>query len=159
MTVERLMRRDVPAASPALAVSTLVYEHLIPGDDRALPVVHDDRLVGLVTIADIRGVPSDRWAVTTVGSIMRPRDELYVTSPDEDLSRAFEQLARRDIGQLPVEQDGRFVGMLRRRDVTRWLELAWRPARDPTDRRGPTGGASIGSRSHDRRPSFAGETP
>jgi Zn-dependent protease/CBS domain-containing protein len=129
-TVEQFMRRDVPIVSPELFVSTLVHEHIIPGDDRAILVVRGERLVGLVTLADLGRVPPDCWAVATVGAIMRPRDALYVTDPDEDLGKAFEQLAGRDVGQLPVEKDGRLVGILRRRDVTRWLELGWRPKRE-----------------------------
>jgi Zn-dependent protease/CBS domain-containing protein len=134
MTVEQLMRRDGPVVAPELTVAQLVHEHFIPGDDRALPVAEESQLLGLVSIADIRRVPPDEWAVRSVGSIMRPVDALCVVEPDEPLAKAFERLARQDFEQLPVVAGGRLVGMLRRRDVARWFELAWKPFREGTSR-------------------------
>jgi Zn-dependent protease/CBS domain-containing protein len=128
MTVEQLMQRHGPIATPELTVAALVHEHLVPGDDRALPVVQDGLLVGLVSISDVRTLHPDQWASAPVGSIMRRVDVLSVATPQQPLAKAFEQLAQQDIDQLPVVVSGQLVGMLRRRDVTRWLELAWKPA-------------------------------
>ena len=62
---------------------------------------------------------------------MRGIELLSVTSPTQSLSSAFEQLAKENIDQLPVIANGNLVGMLRRRDVSRWLELAWKPSAHP----------------------------
>ncbi len=121
------MQRQGPAVSPDFSVAELVHDHLVPGDDRAMPVVEDGMLRGLVSMTDVRVLRPDEWANTPVLSIMRPVEELSVTNPDEPLTKAFERLVRQDVDQLPVVVNGRLVGMLRRRDVTRWLELAWRP--------------------------------
>ena len=52
-----------------------------------------------------------------------------VATPEEPLTTAFEQLvATHDIDQMPVVSRGNLVGVLRRRDVARWLELAWQPS-------------------------------
>jgi Zn-dependent protease/CBS domain-containing protein len=128
MTVEKLMQRQGPTVAPDLSVATLIHDHIIPGDDRALAVVDDGVLRGLVSVSDVRTIPPDRWAETRVGSIMRTVDSLSVTTPDASLVKAFEELARKDIAQLPVVVQGKLVGMLRRRDIARWIELAWRPA-------------------------------
>jgi Zn-dependent protease/CBS domain-containing protein len=128
MTVQQLMQRNGPTVSPELSVAALVHQHLLTGDDRTLPVVREGALIGLVSAFETRGLRPDQWDTTSVGSIMRGAGDVLVTTPEEPLVKAFEQLARRDIGQIPVVVDGALVGMLRRRDVTRWLELAWKPA-------------------------------
>lgn len=127
MTVEQLMQRHGPVATPDLSVATLVHQHIVPGEDRGVPVVQRGELVGLVSISDIRALAPEAWASTPVSEIMRGFDSLTVATPDEPLLHAFEELAQRDIDQLPVVLGRRLVGMLRRRDVARWLELAWRP--------------------------------
>lgn len=127
LTVEQLMRRDGPVAPPDLPVANLVQEHLIGGDDRALPVVQGDTLLGLVSVSDVRRVPPERWPSTSVGSIMKPVDKLWVSHPAQPLIEAFEQLARRNLEQMPVLENDRLVGVLRKRDIGRWLELSWRP--------------------------------
>jgi Zn-dependent protease/CBS domain-containing protein len=128
ITVEQLMRRDIDVVTPDLPLEKLVREHLIRGDQRALAVVDDGELAGLVSIADVRTVRPDQWAEVTVGDVMKRRESLATAAPGDELSKAFERIARDDIGQMPVLDDRKLVGMLRRRDVTRWLELAWKPS-------------------------------
>ena len=144
MTVEQLMQRHGPVVAPEMSVATLVHEHLIPGDDRGLPVVRDGKLVGLVSTSDVRTLRPEQWASTPVESIMRGADALWVARPEDPLSKAFAELAQRDVDQLPVVVDGDLVGMLRRRDVTRWLELAWKPAVRSTSAPGGVGGRDAG---------------
>ncbi|HZO88852.1 MAG TPA: site-2 protease family protein [Chthonomonadaceae bacterium] len=121
--VARLMRSDVHGVPPDISVSSLVYDHLMGTDERAFPVVEGDNLVGLVTLDDVRRVPRDAWDVTSVRQIMTPADQLEVVQPREDTSDALLKLARRDIGQMPVVENGHLVGILRLRDIMRWLQL------------------------------------
>jgi len=125
-TVAEAMRRDGLVVSPGLPIATLV-QYLVRSDDRGLPVTQDDRLVGLVSLSNIRAVPTDQWADTLVGAVMQPAASLPTATPEQPLAKAFEQLARQDVDQLPVLEGGRLVGMLQRRDIARWLELAWGP--------------------------------
>ena len=141
MTVEQLMQRHGPIVAPDLSVTAFVHDHLVPGDDRGLPVVQDGVLLGLVSVAGVRTLHPGQWADTSVGSIMRGVEALSIASPEEPLEKAFEQLAQQDIDQLPVVVNGTLVGMLRRRDVTRWLELAWRPAAAGMTKAGARGGS------------------
>lgn len=126
-TVEELMRRDGPTVAPELALATLVHDYVIQSDNRAFPVVRDGKLLGLVSLSDVRRISPDQWSTTPVDRVMRKDDSLIVANPDEPLAEAFEHLATQNVGQLPVLDHGQLVGMLLRSDVGRWLELAWSP--------------------------------
>ena len=65
----------------------------------------------------------EAWDVTTVGEIMTPADRLVVASPEEDAALALEKLSSNNIRQLPVVGEGRLVGLLRRQDLVKWLQL------------------------------------
>ncbi|MGH9934729.1 MAG: site-2 protease family protein [Blastocatellia bacterium] len=121
--VFRLMRPNVPTVAPTLSVSHLVYDYVIGADERAFPVMEGERLVGLVCLEDIRKVPRDAWEFTTVGEIMTDSNHLDVVAASEDSSAALEKLTRRDVRQVPVVENGRLVGLLRRRDILKWLEM------------------------------------
>ena len=123
VTVAQLMHANTPTLAPSIPVSTLVHDHIMGTDERAFPVIDNDRLVGLVCIEDVRKVPREKWDTTTVGEIMTPANQLAVATPREDATDALNDLARRDVNQLPVMEGGRLVGMLRRRDIMRWLQL------------------------------------
>jgi CBS domain-containing protein len=126
-SVEEIMRRNGPSVSPDLSLVTLVHDYLIRSDERAVPVVRDGELLGMVSVSDMRAIPPGEWPTTPVAWVMRPSASLTVASPEEPLAQALGQLAERDIEQLPVLHEGRLVGMLQRRDIARWLELAWKP--------------------------------
>jgi Zn-dependent protease/predicted transcriptional regulator len=121
--ITRLMREPAPAISPELPISTLVYEHVMRGDERAFPVVDGDRLLGVVYIENLRDVDRSAWDTTTVRQVMVPEKELEVVTTRDDAMDAFQKLAHRDMRQIPVVQNGQLIGMLRRRDILRWLQV------------------------------------
>lgn len=133
--VARLMRTHVATTPPTASVDTLVHDHILGTDERAFPVVADDRLLGMICLDDVRRVPRVAWETTTVAQAMTPADKLVVVTPQEDAGAAVEALSRQQVNQLPVLQDGRLVGLLTQRDILRWLQLHGEEARGPTSRR------------------------
>jgi Zn-dependent protease/CBS domain-containing protein len=128
LTVSRLMRLDGAAVPPETSVATFASDWLMRGDERAFPVVDATRrLLGIASLADVRGVPRDAWDATTVSRVMTPADHLITASPRDDLGATLEKLVRADVGQVPVLDGDRLVGMLLRRDVARWIELHGQP--------------------------------
>ncbi len=127
--VSRLMRSDVPSAQPDASISDLVHERIMGTDEHAFPVLEEDRLVGLVCLEDVRKVPREAWDTTRISEIMTPAEHLTVIGPNEDSGDALSELGEHDVNQLPVVQDGRLVGLLRRRDILRWLQLHSEQAR------------------------------
>jgi CBS domain-containing protein len=119
----RLMRSNVPVVGPTMSVSDLVQHYVIGTDERAFPVLDGERLVGLVTLEDIRPVGREAWETTTVGEIMTPAEQLEYVGPQDEASVALDKLMQRDVNQVPVISEGHLVGLVRRRDIMRWLQL------------------------------------
>jgi Zn-dependent protease/CBS domain-containing protein len=126
--VSRLMRRDVPTVSPNEPVSDLVHDWLINTDERAFPVVDGGQIIGLVCLEDVRRLAKDEWERTPVRQIMTPKDKLLILGPEDDAAEAMTKLNAKDVRQLPVVEDGRLLGLLRRRDILRYLQLHVQPA-------------------------------
>lgn len=121
--VSMLMRSDAPSVPPYLTLSDLVYDHIMGSDERSFPVLDGDRLVGIVSLGDVRKVPREQWPSTTVAQVMTPADQLAVATPREEVSEALNDLTGHDVRQMPVVQEGKLVGVLRRGDIMRWLQL------------------------------------
>ena len=123
VTVQQMMRVDAPVVEPDCSVSALVHDHIMQTDDHAFPVIQYERLVGLVTLEDVRKVPRDQWEQVPVQRIMTSADQLETVNPDDDAEEALKKLRNKDVRQLPVLRGDSLVGVLRRRDIIKWLRL------------------------------------
>lgn len=121
--VSRMMRTNPPTVPPDISVDALIYEHVMQTDEYAFPVIEDDHLTGLVTLQDVRGIPREEWGERKVSEIMTPAAELVTVTPDQEADEALEKLSSRDVRQLPVMDDGHMVGLVRRQDIIKWLQI------------------------------------
>lgn len=86
---------------------------------RRLPVVQDDRLVGIVTERDLhKAVVRFVDAPVEVGELMTT--SVVTTGPEDSLREAARTMMERRIGSLPVvDADGRVVGIVTETDIFR----------------------------------------
>jgi len=121
--VRRMMDTDVPVVPANIAVKTLIDNHIMQTDQRAFVVFDQEKMVGMVTVDDVQKVPVEARETVLVREIMTPSSKLIVIAPEENASDALNRLQDQNIRQLPVVTGNRIVGLLRRRDIVRWLEF------------------------------------
>jgi Zn-dependent protease/CBS domain-containing protein len=121
--VGQVFRADPTSVAPDTTVAELIEGHLLQRNRRAMPVCDDGRAVGIVTLGDIKEVPPEERARTRVAEVMGGRDGLATVTPSDTLSRALELFGAHEYEQLPVVEDGRFLGLITRADVIRQLQL------------------------------------
>jgi CBS domain-containing protein len=121
--VARLMQTRLTRVAPESVVRQLAEDHMMASGQRVLPVERDGRFLGLVSLSDLQKSEPRAWDRMTAAEIMTPRERLACISPATQASEALAELARRAVNQLPVLEDGRLVGLLRREDVLKWLAL------------------------------------
>ncbi len=121
--VAQLMRAKPPAVPAVISIGDLVQNYIMGTDDQSFPVMRGGQLAGIITIEDVRKVAQQAWATTTVEQIMTASDQMVEVAPEEDAAEAFRELTQHGTPQLPVVRNGELVGMLRRRDIARWLQL------------------------------------
>ncbi len=110
-------------AAPGITVAELIERHILAHNMRAVPVLDNGRLVGIVTLGDIMRVPAPERGRVMVAEVMGGAQGLHTVAADARVQDAVELLAQHEVDQLPVLQDGRFVGFLTRADVMRQLQL------------------------------------
>jgi acetoin utilization protein AcuB len=128
-----------------------------------LPVLDNDRLVGIVTDRDIRDAyPTslminraeeiDRFAEKiTVEEVMT--HDVFVVRPDTGLPTAVGLLRRHRIGALPVLKDQKLVGIITRSDI---LDFVLRDGVG-RERNRSKSAASVGKRSRQNRRRVGGK--
>lgn len=142
MLIEEWMRQPVHSVKPLDSISharRLMVKHRV----NQLPVVLDDRLVGIVTDRDLRdafpsvfqsleqefelerggGARRHRFAskatpdpeTIAVEDVMT-RDVLSLT-PSDTVEEAASQMRRQRVGSIPITRGGRLLGILTRSDI------------------------------------------
>jgi Zn-dependent protease/CBS domain-containing protein len=149
-TVSDAMERDPATVSPSLTVDTFAAQLL----DResaltAVPVLHDDQIVGLLGVRQVRAIRRGDWPTTRVADVMVEPPKLSFLAPGEPLKQALERIHKAGVDGLPVVEDGKLVGMLTRLGVGTYVK-----ARQEASGVGGSGRASArwGGRGGWRRP-------
>ncbi|OGN99428.1 MAG: hypothetical protein A2Y89_07280 [Chloroflexi bacterium RBG_13_51_18] len=119
--VRELMRREINTISPETTVDQLVREIFRKQQGRAVPVCKDDKLVGIVTITDIKKTSQDKWMETPVSRIMTT-EPLYTVSPEDNLNVALVMIAKNDINQVLINDNDKCGGLLSRADIIRLIQ-------------------------------------
>jgi Zn-dependent protease len=97
------------------SVADLVAELVLRTGLRTFYVVdREERLLGLVTLRELAGIPPEARTDTRVDAVMLPAASLAVLAPFESGWTAFRRMADHNVNQLPVVAEGRLVGALTR---------------------------------------------
>ncbi len=118
-----IMTRNCLTIGPELTIERLVNENILTSGTRCFPVAEDNRVLGLVTIRDIKAVPREQWQNKTVKEVMTPFEKLKWVKPDQDLSTVLRILADDNINQVPVVEDRNIVGMIARDSLLSFVSV------------------------------------
>ncbi len=121
-----VMSHEIPTVPREISLEDYGAEVLRTGR-RCHLVVTDDRLVGMMNVHTLNGVPRHEWAHTSVQAVMIPRDKILWASPEEPLLAVLERLLSADVNQMPVvtgtgDGTSHIVGMLTRDSILRVIQ-------------------------------------
>ena len=121
--VRTVMQTQIPVVASEASVDELVYQKLVQSEEQSMLVTEGQEVVGMVAMNDLKKSSKNQWEATSVSDIMTPVSDLAYVTPDEDVAEAFDRLQKLDLRQMPVMFNNRIVGLLQRKDITRWLQL------------------------------------
>lgn len=107
---------------PDLTLRELVDDYFLHRRFQAYPVAREGRPLGIVTLHQVKEVPREAWARTTVSEAMTPLERTAVVSPDASVAAVLSAMQAAEERRALVLRDGALVGIISPRDVTAWLE-------------------------------------
>lgn len=120
-TVAQVMSDSFITLPSMITIQQIVNSLVLQRGIRTFAVTDDDKVRGLLTVSDIEKVPGPQRMQVTAGQAMQPLDGIRHVSPDTELWTALQRMEIDGLPQLPVMQDGRLLGLLRREDVFGFL--------------------------------------
>jgi Zn-dependent protease/CBS domain-containing protein len=119
--VRRIMSANPVMVSSGITIAQLIDDYVYRHHHNMFPVADNGRLVGCVSMNDIKRLPRDRWSSTTVSEIMRSCSEATAISPDMDAMEVLSLMARTGNSRLLLTEGDRLVGVVTLTDLMNFL--------------------------------------
>jgi len=118
----QLMTPDPETVQASVSLHELVDVYLFGRRYQSFPVVSGSVLTGLVTLQEVKPVPRERWAATTVAEVMVPVDQLPLAAPDESMSSVFQRMSEAGATRTLVVRGASLLGIISASDVAGWVQ-------------------------------------
>lgn len=118
------MTRNPESVTPDLPLRDLVDDYFLRHRYGAYPVRDQDgKVLGLITLSQVKDVERRGWPVTTVREVMRPLSDAATVTEGDSLAELLAKLERAGLGRaLVLDSGGRLVGLVSRSDLATWLD-------------------------------------
>ena len=122
-SVRKFMKEDPVTVSPKISLQELVEDYIFKHHFKMYPIVEEGRLLGCVTLNQVKEVPKEEWASRRVGNLALQCTKENTISPDEDAMKALALMSRMNASRLMVVEGGKLVGMIALKDMMKLLSL------------------------------------
>src|ERR1043166_895867 len=113
-TVAHAMSPPVPVA-PDLLIAQFVDEILPLHRHATFPVAKDRRLLGILSLEDLKKIPREKWRGLRAREVMRTVNSQLFVPENATIESASELLEANGVGAVGViNQSGELIGFLRR---------------------------------------------
>jgi Zn-dependent protease len=113
----------VMAVPNDLRLNRLVEDYVLGRDQRFFMVMGGDSLLGLLTLREVKAIPSKDRGAFTAGQIMTPLAASAPADADDDLWALLLRMSAEEENQLPVADGDRLLGLLTRENLKRHIDL------------------------------------
>lgn len=121
-TAQDVMTRDFPRVPHHLTIRELVNGTLLTTSSLGFLVTDGERVVGSLTMQQVKEVPREYWDLTTTGQAMTPVENLKMVQPSDEALSILERMDEENLELVAVVKEGRLIGMILRDDLIRFSQ-------------------------------------
>jgi Zn-dependent protease/predicted transcriptional regulator len=121
--VRRFMKSDPITVSPSISVENLVEDYIYKHHFKMYPVAENGRLIGCVTISQVKTIPKEEREKHTVGELAVKCSGNNTIGPDEDAMKALAIMRKTNSSRLMVAEGNQLVGVITLKDMMGLLSL------------------------------------
>ena len=119
--VSRFLRPELLGAPRSISVAELVENYFNRYPVQSIPVLDGARLLGCVSIEQIKELSPDEWSGLTAGAIAVPCPPQRLITPGGDAMEALTRMSQSKSSHLMVVEEDRFLGIVAAQDLLEFL--------------------------------------
>jgi CBS domain-containing protein len=114
-----------PHRAPAdITIEDFIQRYLLGDRHSAYPVAdRDGSIIGLITLAQLRGIAPSQRAATLVREAAMPLPRVATAAPHETLTALLERLGTKPGNRALVLDEGRLAGIVTASDLSRLIDV------------------------------------
>jgi Zn-dependent protease/predicted transcriptional regulator len=121
--VRKFMAADPVTLAPSTSVEKLVEDYIYKTHFKMYPVVDGGKLVGCVTLDQVKELGRGEWASHSVGELARGCSPENTIGPDEDVMKALALMQKTGRSRLVVAEGGQLAGVIALKDIMGYIAL------------------------------------
>ncbi|KKR32778.1 MAG: Membrane endopeptidase, M50 family [Candidatus Gottesmanbacteria bacterium GW2011_GWC2_39_8] len=121
--VRDFMKPEPVTAPSSISIEKLVEDYIYKYHYKMFPVVENDRLIGCITTRQVKDLPREQWASSTIMELVSPCSEENTIGPEEDAMKSLSIMNRSGNSRLMVIDKGKLVGIITLKDIMGFLSI------------------------------------
>lgn len=121
--ISRFMISDVITVPPSITVSDLIENYFYKYHHKMFPVSENGTLRGCVTTRQVKNLPKEKWATSTVSDIARSCSEENSISSSTDAMKALALMNETGNSRLMVIEENKLLGVISLKDMLKFMTL------------------------------------
>ena len=122
-TVRYFMNQNPITVPSHITLQEFVEKYVYHYHYKMFPVVDGSRVVGIITIQDVKTVPNEEWDHLQVGSLMQLQNPGNSIAPSAPVKEALSKMSGSGLSRLLVLEQGKMVGIVTLKDLLEFLAL------------------------------------
>lgn len=123
ITVSDIMKSDVVTVPEDISIQSLIDDYFFKYHYDCFPVTFQGKLRGLVGLDDLRNLPRNRWADTTVSQVMRTDIDNLTARASDEASEVLKRMIQGKCGKIPIVEGDNVIGIITRKDIIEALRI------------------------------------
>jgi Zn-dependent protease/CBS domain-containing protein len=121
--ISRFMNTTPVTVSPSISIEELIEKYIYKHHFKMFPVVKDGKLIGCVTIKQIKEVPREERDKHTVEELVKSCSPENTIGKDEDAMKALSRMKNSNSSRIMVVEGSKLVGVIALKDMLQFLSL------------------------------------
>jgi CBS domain-containing protein len=124
--VRDVMNEDIVDVTENTTLQDLVDDYFMKYRFGRFPVIENEenkKLVGIISLHDVKEVPKEEWPEVRVGDIVKTISENEKVDVSMEISDAIKKMGKNDLGHLVVMSGDRLRGIITKSDVMRFIRI------------------------------------
>ncbi len=124
--VEEVMNQNVIIVTRDITLQELVDDYFMKYRFGRFPVIENkknQKLIGVVSIHDVKEIPKEEWSDTWVGSVVKKISEEEKVDVSMEISGAIKRMIKNDLGHLVVMSGDKLQGIITKSDVLHFMKV------------------------------------